>query len=119
MQALKCISGALLWIFEFRLSAGEQKVNVSKTHVHIQLQLCESNMFFIWLLTLPRAWGGGGTLILSYIRRLGSLKFNIFLGFQKNKYFWGIKILWIFFGGGGEGVHHKIGLFLGVFSFFS
>ena len=38
---------------------------------------------------------GGGTLIFSYIRRLGSffgvkiLNFNIFGGFQKNKYFWG------------------------------
>ena len=42
----------------------------------------------------PRG-GGGGTLIFSYIRRLGSffgvkiLNFNIFGGFQKNKYFWG------------------------------
>ena len=39
--------------------------------------------------------GGGGTLIFSYIRRLGSffwfkiLNFNIFLNFQKNKYFLG------------------------------
>ena len=38
---------------------------------------------------------GGGTLIFSYIRRLGPffgfkiLNFNIFLGFQKNKYFLG------------------------------
>ena len=45
-----------------------------------------------------------GTLIFSYTRRLGSffwfeiLNFNIFLGFQKNKYFWGMKILWIFLG---------------------
>ena len=38
--------------------------------------------------------GGGGTLIFSYIRRLGSFggggvkkfNFNIFWGFQKNKY---------------------------------
>ena len=35
-------------------------------------------------------WGGGGTLIFSYICRLGSffgfkiLRFNISLGFQKN-----------------------------------
>ena len=40
----------------------------------------------------------GGTLIFSYIRRLGPffgfkiLNFNIFGGFQKNEYFWGIKI---------------------------
>ena len=27
------------------------------------------------------------------------LNFNIFSGFQKNKYFLGVKILWIFFGG--------------------
>ena len=26
------------------------------------------------------------------------LNFIIFWGFQKNRYFWGIKILWIFFG---------------------
>ena len=32
--------------------------------------------------------GGGG----------GSKFFNIFGGFQKNKYFRGMKILWIFFG---------------------
>ena len=46
----------------------------------------------------------GGTLIFSYIRRLGSffgvkiLNFNIFLGFQKNKYFLGcddfVDIFW-------------------------
>ena len=30
---------------------------------------------------------------------------------QKNEYFWGKKILWIFFGD-----HHKIGLYLGVIS---
>ena len=43
--------------------------------------------------------GGGGTLIFSYIL-LGSgyfggfkiLNFNIFWGFQKNEYFWGIRI---------------------------
>ena len=62
----------------------------------------------------------GGTLIFSYIR-LGSffwgfkiLNFNIFWGFQKNKYFLGIKILWIFFWG-----HRKIGLYLGgIFMYF-
>ena len=62
---------------------------------------------------------GGGTLIFSYIRRLALffgfkiLNFNILRGFQKNKYFWGIKILWIFFGG-----HHKIGLYLWVISMY-
>ena len=54
----------------------------------------------------------GVTLIFSYIRRLWVfwgfkiLNFNIFWGFQKNEYFLGIKMLWIFFfffffGGGG------------------
>ena len=43
----------------------------------------------------PGGGGGGGTLIFSYIRRLGPfflfkiLNFDIFLGFQKNKYFFG------------------------------
>ena len=65
----------------------------------------------------PGGWGGG-TLIFSYIRRLGSffgfkiLKFNIFGGgFRKMNIFWGLKILWIFFRG-----HHKISLNLGVIS---
>ena len=50
-----------------------------------------------------RGGGGGGTLIFSYIRRLGSfygvkiLNFSILGGFQKNEYFWGMKIF--FFGG--------------------
>ena len=58
-----------------------------------------------------QARGGGGTLIFSHIRRLGPffgfviLNFNIFWVFQKNEYFWGMMILWIFLGG-----HHKIGL---------
>ena len=49
----------------------------------------------------------GGTLIFSHIRWLGLffgfkiLNFNILGGFQKNEYFWGVKILWIFFFGGG------------------
>ena len=53
--------------------------------------------------------GGGGTLIFSYIRRLGTfffgsnLNFSIFLGFQKKIFFFGVKILWIVFRG-----HHKI-----------
>ena len=49
--------------------------------------------------------GGGGTLIFSYIRRLGSffgvkiLNFNFLGGFQKNKYFWGYEdFVDIFFG---------------------
>ena len=46
----------------------------------------------------------GGTLILSYIHKLGSFfgfnifNFNVILGFQKNKYFWGMKIFWILLG---------------------
>ena len=37
------------------------------------------------------------------------MNFNIFGGFfWKKKYFWGMKILWIFRG------HHKSGLYLGV-----
>ena len=63
----------------------------------------------------PRGGGGGGTLILSHIRRL-----KLFFGVQNSEfqYFWvfrkmnifldTMKILWIFFGG-----HHKIGLVLG------
>ena len=49
--------------------------------------------------------GAGGTLIFSYIRRLGSffgfniLNFNIFWGFQKNKYSFGYEdLVDIFFG---------------------
>ena len=44
----------------------------------------------------PGGGGGGGTLIFSHIRRLGLylgfiiLNFNIFGGFQKNEYFWGV-----------------------------
>ena len=40
------------------------------------------------------AQGGGGTLIFSCIRRLGP-----FFWGQKNEYFLGMKILWIFFWG--------------------
>ena len=60
---------------------------------------------------------GGDTLIVSYIRRLGPffgfkiLNFDIFLVFQKNKYFLGyenfVDIVW---------GHHKIGLYLEVIS---
>ena len=43
----------------------------------------------------------GGTLMFSYIRRLGpflevqNFEFQYFLGFQKNEYFSGMKVLWI------------------------
>ena len=51
----------------------------------------------------PRGEGGGTLYFHTYV---GSghfwgfiiLNFNICLGFQKNKYFWGMKILWIFLG---------------------
>ena len=44
------------------------------------------------------AQGGGGiTLIFSCIRRL--LNFNIFVGFQKNKYFFGVWRFWGYFSG--------------------
>ena len=62
---------------------------------------------------MARGGGRGGTLIFSYIRRLGSFfwgsKFliSIFLGdFRKINIFGGMKSLWIFLGG-----HHKIGLY--------
>ena len=61
--------------------------------------------------------GWVGTLIFSYIRRLGSFlggkkfKFQYIWGFHKNECFGVMKILWIFFGG-----HHKNGLYLGVIS---
>ena len=61
--------------------------------------------------------GGGGTLIFSYIRRVGSffgfkiLNFNIFGGFQKNEYFWGYEDFVDMFWG-----HHKFGLYLGGIS---
>ena len=49
--------------------------------------------------------GGGGTLILSYIRGLGlffavqNSEFQYFFGFsEKSIFFGGMKILWIFFG---------------------
>ena len=56
----------------------------------------------------------GGTLIFSYIHRLGPifsfkiLNFNTLGGggVREMNIFWGMKILWIFFWG-----HHKIGLF--------
>ena len=60
----------------------------------------------------------GGTLTFLYIRRLGLffgfkiLNFNIFGGFQKNKYFLGYEDFVDIF----LGCHHKIGLYLGVIS---
>ena len=69
-------------------------------------------------MSLVQAQGrGGGTLKFLYICRLRLflgfkiLNFNIFWGFQKNEYFLGMNILWIFFRG-----HHKIGLYLKVIS---
>ena len=56
------------------------------------------------MLTDPRGGGGGGTLIFSYIGRLGqffwvpNFEFQyFFLVFRKMNIFWGMKILWIFF----------------------
>ena len=53
----------------------------------------------------PRVEGGGGTLIFSYIRGLGSFfwvqncEFQYFWGFsEKINIFWGMTILWIFLG---------------------
>ena len=74
---------------------------------------------FIYYIDLSIPGEGLGTLIVSYIRRLGPFffflgggggrgqhfGFQYFWGCQKNEYFWVMKILWIFFGG-----HHKIGL---------
>ena len=61
----------------------------------------------------------GGTLIFSYIRKLGPffwvkfLNFNIFWGFQKNEYFYGYEnFVDIFLG------HPKIGLVLGGISMY-
>ena len=51
--------------------------------------------------------GGRGSLIISYIRRLGlffgvqNFEFQYFLGFQKTEFFWGYEDFGdIFFGGG-------------------
>ena len=79
--------------------------------MHVQLY---SGVICLHFSTGPQ----GGTLIFSYIRRLGSFfwvkycEFQYFWGFsEKINMFWGMKILWIFLGG-----HHKIGLYLGVIS---
>ena len=61
----------------------------------------------LWLgsARLSQRGGGGGTLILSYIRGLGlffavqNSEFQYFFGFsEKSIFFGGMKILWIFFG---------------------
>ena len=64
------------------------------------------------LKTMREPSQGGVSLIFSQISRLGPFfwvqksEFQYFLGFsEKVIFFWGMKILWIFFGG-----HHKIGL---------
>ena len=54
----------------------------------------------------------GVTLIFSYMcRGFKIFNFNIFGGFQKNEEFFGHEDYVDIFGG-----HHKIGIFLGVFS---
>ena len=49
-----------------------------------------------------RPVGGGGYSDISYIRRLGSIlgahNFEFYGSFQKKEYFWGMKILWKFYG---------------------
>ena len=82
-------------------------------------------LFIIWcrvnqLFGPNKTQGGGGTLIFSYIRRLGPFfgsqlsEFQYFFWvFRKVNIFWGMKILWIFFWG-----HPKIGLVLGVISMY-
>ena len=58
------------------------------------VQICESIQ-----LDVPGFYSQGGTLIFSYIRRLGPffgvkfLNFNIFWGFQKYDFFGGMNIL--------------------------
>ena len=66
----------------------------------------------------PQGGGGGDSDIFihvyvgsGHLRGFRILNFNIFSGFQKIEYFWGMTILWIFFGS-----HHKFELYLGVFS---
>ena len=49
---------------------------------------------------LLQGGGGGGDSDIFICFKI--LIFNNFGGFQKNEYFWGMKILWIFLGG-----HHK------------
>ena len=78
---------------------------------------CDINSDALLLAPLEDPHPSRGTLIFLCKRRLGSFfgvqnfKFQYFWGFQKKNIFWGMKILWIFFGG-----HHKIGLYLVVIS---
>ena len=52
--------------------------------------------------------GGGGIQIFSYIRWLGSFlgvpnfEFQYFWGFSEKLIFWGMNILWLFFGGSSQ-----------------
>ena len=75
---------------------------------------------YICLFTASSGRGAGtsgGTLIfrtyVGSVRFLGvqNFEFQYFWGVQKNEYFLGMTILWIFIWG-----HHKIGLYLGVIS---
>ena len=90
-------------IFSLQLSTRKQlaKINNEKAKINNEKVIPEN----------PQ----GGTLIFSYIRRLGSFfgvqnfEFQYFWGFQKNKYFFGYEdFVDIFWG------HDKIGLYLGV-----
>ena len=58
--------------------------------------------------TCSHGGGGGGGYIHTFVgsEHFGVCKFfnfNIFLGFQIDAYFWGMKILWIFLR-----CHHKL-----------
>ena len=64
-----------------------------------------------------RSFSQGGTLIFSYMRRLGSFfgvqnfEFQYLRGFSEKRIFWGYQdFVDIFWG------HHKIGLYFGVIS---
>ena len=65
------------------------------------------------------ASGGWGTLIFSYVGSdhfavcIFFYNFNIFLGFQINEYFSGMKMLWIFLRG-----HHKLDKLGGISMYF-
>ena len=76
--------------------------------------MCNFRINTVFAAVGPR---GGGTLIFSYIRRLGpflgvqNFEFRYIFGFQKNKYSFGYEnFVDIFWG------HHKIGLYLEVIS---
>ena len=70
---------------------------------HIDTDQSTSRYFVTFSLEYPKP--RGGTLIFSHIRRLGPFfwvqnsEFQYFFGFsEKLLFFWGMKILWIFFG---------------------